>query len=80
MGIIPGGGATQYLSQRMMWGRALDVIPCGDLIDAAKKAIPPVDLNESIQIEHEVWAGLFVLPAAEKQIRGGMWASLKRKS
>ncbi|MCA8050291.1 enoyl-CoA hydratase/isomerase family protein [Burkholderia arboris] len=34
MGIIPGGGATQYLSQRMTRGRALEVILGGDLADA----------------------------------------------
>jgi enoyl-CoA hydratase/carnithine racemase len=34
MGIIPGGGATQYLSQRMTRGRALEVILGADLFDA----------------------------------------------
>jgi enoyl-CoA hydratase/carnithine racemase len=34
MGIIPGGGATQYLSQRMPLGRVLEVILGADLYDA----------------------------------------------
>lgn len=34
MGIIPGGGATQYLSQRMTRGRALEAILGADLFDA----------------------------------------------
>lgn len=34
MGIIPGGGATQYLSQRMTRGRALEVILGADMFDA----------------------------------------------
>lgn len=34
MGIIPGGGATQYLSSRMTRGRALEVILGADLFDA----------------------------------------------
>lgn len=34
MGIIPGGGATQYLSQRMTRGRTLEVILGADLADA----------------------------------------------
>ncbi len=34
MGIIPGGGATQYLSQRMPRGRVLEVILGADLYDA----------------------------------------------
>lgn len=34
MGIIPGGGGTQYLSQRMTRGRALEVILGAELIDA----------------------------------------------
>jgi len=35
MGIIPGGGATQYLSSKMTRGRALEVILGADLFDAA---------------------------------------------
>jgi len=35
MGIIPGGGATQYLSSKMTRGRALEVILGADLYDAS---------------------------------------------
>lgn len=35
MGIIPGGGATQYLSTRMTRGRALEIVLGADLFDAA---------------------------------------------
>jgi hypothetical protein len=34
MGIIPGGGATQYLGQRMTRGRVLEAILGADLFDA----------------------------------------------
>ncbi|QIX96729.1 enoyl-CoA hydratase/isomerase family protein [Cedecea sp. FDAARGOS_727] len=34
MGIVPGGGATQYLSDRMTRGRALEVVLGADLIEA----------------------------------------------
>ncbi|WP_151806403.1 enoyl-CoA hydratase/isomerase family protein [Acinetobacter bereziniae] len=34
MGIIPGGGATQYLSQRMTRARVLEVILGAELVDA----------------------------------------------
>lgn len=34
MGIIPGGGATQYLSSKMTRGRALEIILGADLFDA----------------------------------------------
>lgn len=34
MGIIPGGGATQYLSARMTRGRVLEVVLGADLLDA----------------------------------------------
>ncbi|WP_343688669.1 enoyl-CoA hydratase/isomerase family protein [Chitinophaga sp.] len=38
MGIIPGGGATQYLSEKMTRGRVLEVILGADLFDAATAA------------------------------------------
>jgi len=119
MGIIPGGGATQYLSQRMTRGRALEVILGADLVDAqtaerygwvnralpadelegfvrrmarniaalppgviaaAKKAIPPTDLRSGLHREHEAWADLFALAAAEKLIRGGLRAGAQTKA
>jgi len=53
MGIIPGGGATQYLSERMTRGRALEIILGADLFDAAtaerygwiNRAIPDKDID-----------------------------------
>jgi enoyl-CoA hydratase/carnithine racemase len=118
MGITPGGGATQYLDQRMTRGRALEVILGADLFDAktaerygwinrampahaldafvdtlarniaalpegviaaAKKAIPPTDLREGFRREHEAWAGLVFLPAAERLLRDGLKAGAQTK-
>ena len=53
MGIIPGGGATQYLSARMTRGRALEVILGADLLDATtaerygwiNRALPDKELD-----------------------------------
>lgn len=53
MGIIPGGGATQYLSSKMTRGRALEVILGADLFDAAtaesygwiNRAIPDAEID-----------------------------------
>lgn len=119
MGIIPGGGATQYLSQRMTRGRALEVILGADLIDAAtaerygwvnralradelggfvdriardiaalprgvvaaaKKAIPLAWSPDGFRREHEAWADLFALPAAETLIRGGLRAGAQTRA
>lgn len=118
MGITPGGGATQYLTDRMTRGRALEVILGADLIDAAtaerygwinralpaseldefvarlahniaalpegviaaaKQAMPAADLREGFYREHQVWAGLFERPAAERLIRGGLKAGAQTK-
>ncbi|MFF2852379.1 enoyl-CoA hydratase/isomerase family protein [Streptomyces sp. NPDC058001] len=51
--------------------RNIAALPDG-VIKAAKVAVPAVDLSEGFVREHEAWAGLFVLPAAEKLIRGGL--------
>lgn len=56
MGIIPGGGATQYLSQRMTRGRALEAILGADLFDAKlaerygwiNRALPAADLDSFV--------------------------------
>lgn len=56
MGITPGGGATQYLSSRMMRGRALEVILGGDLTDAEtaerygwiNRALPAAELDDFV--------------------------------
>ena len=53
MGIIPGGGGTQYLSARMTRGRALEVILGADLLDATtaerygwiNRALPDEELD-----------------------------------
>lgn len=53
MGIIPGGGATQYLSQRMTRGRALEIILGANTFDAVtaekygwiNRAIPDAELD-----------------------------------
>ncbi|MEN3150527.1 enoyl-CoA hydratase/isomerase family protein [Neorhizobium sp. IRAMC:178] len=42
------------------------------VIAAAKRALPLKDLRDGFRREHEAWAGLFELPAAEKLIRGGL--------
>ena len=111
MGIVPGGGGTQLLTQRMTRGRALEIVLGADLFDAAtaehygwinralpacqldafvdrlahniaalpegvvaaaKQAMPHAKLDDGYQREHEAWAGLFVRPAAEQLIRGGL--------
>lgn len=56
MGITPGGGATQYLTDRMTRGRALEVVLGADLIDAAtaecygwiNRALPASELDEFV--------------------------------
>ncbi len=56
MGIIPGGGATQYLSSRMTRGRALEIILGADLLDATtaerygwiNRAIPNSEIDEFV--------------------------------
>jgi enoyl-CoA hydratase/carnithine racemase len=53
MGIIPGGGATQYLSSKMTRGRALEIILGADLFDAAtaeqygwiNRALPDTEID-----------------------------------
>ena len=56
LGIIPGGGATQYLGERMTRGRALEAILGADLFDAAtaerygwiNRALPADELNDYV--------------------------------
>jgi enoyl-CoA hydratase/carnithine racemase len=53
MGIVPGGGGTQYLRERVGRNRALEVILTGDLFDAAtaasygwiNRALPAAELD-----------------------------------
>ena len=57
MGIIPGGGATQYLSSKMTRGRALEIILGADLFDAAtaesygwiNRAVPDNEIDKFVQ-------------------------------
>lgn len=51
--------------------RNIAALPDG-VIEAAKTAVPEVDLQEGFLREHEAWAGLFVQPVAEQLIRGGL--------
>jgi enoyl-CoA hydratase/carnithine racemase len=56
MGIIPGGGATQYLSSKMTRGRTLEIILGADLFDATtaerygwiNRAIPDAEIDEFV--------------------------------
>ena len=56
MGIIPGGGATQYLKGKMTRGRMLEVILGADLLDASvaenygwiNRAIPDSEIDEFV--------------------------------
>jgi len=65
MGITPGGGATQYLTNRMTRGRALEVILGADLIDAAtaerygwiNRALPASELDDFVErLAHNIAA------------------------
>ena len=68
MGIIPGGGATQYLSARMTRGRALEVILGADLLDAMtaerygwiNRALPDEELDAFV---HRLARNIAALPA-----------------
>ncbi|MFG1609025.1 enoyl-CoA hydratase/isomerase family protein [Actinoplanes sp. NPDC049265] len=56
MGIIPGGGGTQYLRERIGRNRAMEVILTGDSVDAAtaaaygwiNRALPADELDEYV--------------------------------
>lgn len=77
MGIIPGGGSTQYLSQRMTRGRALEVILGAELIDAllaerygwVNRALPANELDAFV---HRIATNIAALPegviAAAKKV------------
>ena len=57
MGIVPGGGATQYLLDRMTRGRTLEVVLGADLIDAKlaerygwiNRALPDDELDSFVE-------------------------------
>ncbi|HCT7987442.1 enoyl-CoA hydratase/isomerase family protein [Serratia liquefaciens] len=76
MGITPGGGATQYLTNRMTRGRALEVILGADLIDAAtaerygwiNRALPASELDDFVKrLAHNIAALPEGVIAAAKQ-------------
>ncbi|WP_241299815.1 enoyl-CoA hydratase/isomerase family protein [Burkholderia stabilis] len=79
MGITPGGGATQYLSQRMTRGRALEVILGADLADAltaerygwVNRALPASELDAFVGRLARHIAALpdGVIAAAKKAVR-----------
>lgn len=56
MGIVPGGGATQYLAERIGRNRALEVVLGGDLFDAetaerygwVNRAVPADELDDVV--------------------------------
>lgn len=56
MGITPGGGATQYLRDRVGRNRALELVLTGDLVDARtaaaygwiNRAVPAAELDEHV--------------------------------
>ncbi|GAB3129527.1 enoyl-CoA hydratase/isomerase family protein [Microbispora hainanensis] len=97
MGIVPGGGGTQYLRERVGRNRALELLLTADLVDAdtaaaygwinravpapeldvvvdqmakkiaalspeliaaAKRLVPPMDLADGLKAEHDAWAEL----------------------
>lgn len=76
MGITPGGGATQYLTNRMTRGRALEVILGADLIDVAtaerygwiNRALPASELDDFVErLAHNIAALPDGVIAAAKQ-------------
>lgn len=78
MGIVPGGGATQYLSDRMTRGRALEVVLGADLIEAKlaerygwiNRALPDDELDSFVERLANNIASLpdGVIEAAKKSI------------
>lgn len=65
MGIIPGGGATQYLRERVGRNRALEIVLTGELVDARtaaaigwiNRAVPAAQLDETVaRIAHGIAA------------------------
>ncbi len=78
MGITPGGGATQYLGQRMTRGRALEVILSADLFDArtaerygwVNRALPVDEIDAFVDtLAHKIAAlPAGVMAAAKKAV------------
>ncbi|UPZ26507.1 enoyl-CoA hydratase/isomerase family protein [Streptomyces sp. LRE541] len=77
MGIVPGGGGTQYLRERVGRNRALELLLTGDLVDAdtaaaygwINRAVPAADLDAFVDSAAEKIAALSPeLIAAAKQL------------
>ncbi|MCW8102816.1 enoyl-CoA hydratase/isomerase family protein [Streptomyces tauricus] len=66
MGIVPGGGGTQYLRERVGRNRALELLLTGDLVDAdtaaaygwINRAVPAADLDAFVDSVAEKIAAL----------------------
>jgi enoyl-CoA hydratase/carnithine racemase len=54
-----------------MLAKNIATLPEG-VIEATKKVLPPADLRPGLAIENRAWADLFIRPAAEQLIRGGL--------
>ncbi|MFE9680957.1 enoyl-CoA hydratase/isomerase family protein [Streptomyces sp. NPDC006285] len=77
MGIVPGGGGTQYLRERVGRNRALELLLTGDLVDAdtaaaygwINRAVPAAELDTFVDSVAEKIAALSPeLIAATKQL------------
>ncbi|GHA67492.1 enoyl-CoA hydratase [Streptomyces tauricus] len=77
MGIVPGGGGTQYLRERVGRNRALELLLTGDLVDAdtaaaygwINRAVPAADLDAFVDSVAQKIAALSPeLIAAAKQL------------
>ncbi|MFD6288368.1 enoyl-CoA hydratase/isomerase family protein [Streptomyces sp. NPDC060205] len=77
MGIVPGGGGTQYLGERVGRNRALELLLTGDLVDAdtaaaygwINRAVPAAELDAFVDGVAEKIASLSPeLIAAAKQL------------
>ncbi|MFI0777132.1 enoyl-CoA hydratase/isomerase family protein [Streptomyces sp. NPDC021212] len=77
MGIVPGGGGTQYLRERAGRNRALELLLTGDLVDAdtaaaygwINRAVPAAELDAFVDGVAEKIAALSpVLIAAAKRL------------
>jgi enoyl-CoA hydratase/carnithine racemase len=76
MGITPGGGATQYLRDRVGRNRALEIVLSGDLLDARtaaeygwiNRAVPAAQLDSYVErVAHDIAALADGVVAAAKR-------------
>ncbi|MFJ9779217.1 enoyl-CoA hydratase/isomerase family protein [Amycolatopsis sp. NPDC101161] len=77
MGIVPGGGGTQYLRERVGRNRALELLLTGDLVDAdtaaaygwVNRAVPAAELDDVVdQVAKKIAALSPELIAAAKRL------------